>query len=198
MAKYFLLALTISLVGSVLPYPNPRSSDYIYPFPFVSKELWGGRPATGGTALNNPVTYVVIHHTYIPGVCMTREECSSAMRSMQNTHQLINGWADIGYNFAVGGEGSVYEGRGWTAVGAHAVGFNTNSIGIVLIGDWVSNLPPTRQLQTAKELIAAGVKLGYIRPDYMLIGHRQATPTECPGETLFREISTWDHFTSTV
>nr|BAF03520.1 peptidoglycan recognition protein B [Samia ricini] len=197
MVKYVLIAI-ITLAGCVLSYPNPRSSAYSYAFPFVNKEQWGGRPSTGGSRLNSPVLYVVIHHTYIPGVCMTRVECSNAMRSMQNVHQLTNGWSDIGYNFAVGGEGSVYEGRGWTTVGAHAVGFNTNSIGIVLIGDWISNLPPARQLQTTKDLIAAGVKLGYIRPDYLLIGHRQASATECPGERLFREISTWEQFTSTV
>lgn len=41
------------------------------------------------------------------------------------------------FSFAVGGEGSVYEGRSWDAVGAHAVGYNSQSIGIVLIGNFV-------------------------------------------------------------
>jgi hypothetical protein len=41
-------------------------------------------------------------------------------------------------SFAVGGEGRVYEGRGWTTVGAHAPGYNSQSMGLVLIGDFQS------------------------------------------------------------
>lgn len=40
------------------------------------------------------------------------------------------------YSFAVGGDGKVYEGRGFNVVGAHAPGYNDKSIGICLIGDW--------------------------------------------------------------
>lgn len=40
-------------------------------------------------------------------------------------------------SFAVGGEGSVYEGRGWETVGAHAAGTNSQSIGIAIIGDFI-------------------------------------------------------------
>lgn len=53
------------------------------------------------------------------------------------------------------------------------------------------NRPPTNQLQATKELIATGVKLGFIEPDYTLFGHRQLGNTECPGEALFQEIEDW-------
>jgi peptidoglycan recognition protein len=39
---------------------------------------------------------------------------------LYNYNNLIQGWSDIGYNFIVGEDGNVYEGRGWTKVGAHA------------------------------------------------------------------------------
>lgn len=39
-------------------------------------------------------------------------------------------WADIGYNFLVGEDGNVYEGRGWTQVGAQTLNYNSKSIGI--------------------------------------------------------------------
>ncbi|KPJ07297.1 Peptidoglycan-recognition protein LB [Papilio machaon] len=101
-------------------------------------------------------------------------------------------------HFAVGGDGSIYEGRGWKAVGAHASGYNSVSIGIVLIGDFVSQLPLAHQLELTKELITVGVELGYISKDYSLIGHRQVRSTECPGDALFQEITTWDRFDPTV
>lgn len=39
-------------------------------------------------------------------------------------------------SFAVGSDGAAYEGRGWKTLGAHALHFNTVSIGICVIGNW--------------------------------------------------------------
>jgi N-acetylmuramoyl-L-alanine amidase len=47
-----------------------------------------------------------------------------------------NKWNDIGYNFLVGEDGNVYEGRGWNTVGTHAGNFNKKSIGICFIGNF--------------------------------------------------------------
>jgi len=45
----------------------------------------------------------------------------------------------------VGGDGNVYEGRGWHQVGAHTYGFNKKSVGIALIGEfsgkWMIHFP---------------------------------------------------------
>lgn len=41
------------------------------------------------------------------------------------------------FSFVVGGDGLVYEGRGWTTLGAHAGGANARSVGIALIGNFV-------------------------------------------------------------
>lgn len=60
------------------------------------------------------------------------------MRKMQDMHQLNNGWNDIGYSFAIGGDGRIYHGRGYGVIGAHAPRYNDKSIGICLIGDWTS------------------------------------------------------------
>ncbi|XP_014363095.2 peptidoglycan-recognition protein LB isoform X1 [Papilio machaon] len=189
---FILLALVVS--GQCFPKPYDENVSYAYDFPYMSRSDWGARPPVNTVSLSLPVRYVIIHHSYIPGPCSTTNQCINAMRSMQNSHQLHQGWDDIGYNFAVGGDGVVYEGRGWYNVGAHAIGYNFDSIGIVLIGDFVSRLPPEIQLNAAKRLIEKGVELGHISRDYYLLGHRQVTATECPGNALFREITTWDRF----
>ena len=41
----------------------------------------------------------------------------------------FTGWRDIGYNFVIGGDGHVYEGRGWKVVGAHTSGYNKVHVG---------------------------------------------------------------------
>lgn len=99
--------------------------------------------------MSNPVPFVVIHHSAAPPACTTEEECIEAMRSMQTFHQETQGWLDIGYSFAVGGDFRAYEGRGWSNVGAHAPSYNDKSIGICIIGDWSGK---TLQKPTAKQL----------------------------------------------
>ncbi|RZC34861.1 Amidase 2 domain containing protein [Asbolus verrucosus] len=160
----------------------------------VSREGWHARPPTLVEPMANPVPYVVIHHSYIPGACATPQECVAAMQAMQDLHQNVNGWNDIGYHFAVGGDGNAYEARGWSAVGAHAPKYNNISIGICVIGDWRDELPPQQQLDAVHNLIGHGVNLGMIREDYQLLGHRQVRDTECPGDRLFAEVQTWEHF----
>ena len=46
---------------------------------------------------------------------------------MQTFHMESKGWDDIGYNFMIGGDGAVYEGRGWDSQGAHTKGILYNS-----------------------------------------------------------------------
>nr|XP_013189609.1 unnamed protein product [Amyelois transitella] len=162
-------------------------------FPFYTKADWGALPATDVYPLKTPVPYVVIHHTYIPGACNSTEQCKQSMRSMQNYHQSLD-WGDIGYNFAVGGDGGAYEGRGWDTLGIHTGKANNYSIGICLIGDFRTELPPPQQLMTTRALIREGVSRGKISPDYKLVGHNQVMQTECPGGALYTHIQKWKHY----
>ncbi|KOB65850.1 Peptidoglycan recognition protein C, partial [Operophtera brumata] len=98
-------------------------------FPFYTRQDWGAIPPIDITPLKTPVEYVIIHHTYIPAACNTREQCSADMRSMQRYHNSLD-WGDIGYNFCVGSEGGAYEGRGWRTMGIHARKANSVSVGI--------------------------------------------------------------------
>jgi len=69
----------------------------------------------------------------------------------------VTGWWDIGYNFLVGEDGNVYEGRGWNNMGAHVRGHNRNSIGIAIIGNFGSRKPNYAALYAATQLIRCGV-----------------------------------------
>jgi N-acetylmuramoyl-L-alanine amidase len=84
------------------------------------------------------VQFAVIHHGGSNAFCTTQAACINIVRSYQNFHMNTNGWLDIGYNFVVGEDGNIYEGRGWANVGAHATNFNSRGIGICVIGDFTS------------------------------------------------------------
>jgi N-acetylmuramoyl-L-alanine amidase len=113
------------------------------------------------------------------------------VRHVQTFHIESNGWNDIGYSFLVGGDGNVYEGRGWDTEGAFTLGYNRRAIGIAFIGTFVSELPVPKQLRAGQQLIDLGVKLGKIARDYKLLAHRQLSSTESPGLAFFELLKTW-------
>ena len=62
---------------------------------------------------------------------------------------MSSGWRDFGYNFAVDKCGNIYEGRaGGVAkpvLGAHTLGFNTDSMGIAVLGTYSHDHPAGRR-----------------------------------------------------
>lgn len=98
----------------------------------------------------------------------------------------------------IGGDGSVYVGRGWDFKGAHSRIYNKRSICIAFIGTFSTSPPPERSLIAAKQLIKRGVELRKITEDYRLYGHRQLIKTVSPSNIVYEIIQTWDHWTENV
>ncbi|SPP74324.1 peptidoglycan-recognition protein SC2 [Drosophila guanche] len=159
----------------------------------ISKSQWGGRAAKSKTTLGSYLSYAVIHHT-AGNYCTTQSACQTQLKNIQNYHMDSLGWADIGYNFLIGGDGNVYEGRGWNAVGAHATNWNSKSIGISFLGNYNSDKITSAQITAAKGLLADAVSRGQIVSGYTLYGHRQVSATECPGTNIWNEIRTWSNW----
>ena len=69
------------------------------------------------------------------------------------------GWVDIGYSFLIGGDGKVYEGRGWGIEGAHTCCRYYNRIGhgIAFIGTYTTSTPSSSMINAAQKLIQCGV-----------------------------------------
>nr|AKE92867.1 PGRP-FD1 [Anatolica polita] len=171
------------------------------PLPSICPEIanrarWGARTPLEVDYAIIPVENVIIHHTVTPG-CSTENECASLLRNMQNFHMETLEFHDIGYNFLVGGDGIVYEGAGWHKVGAHTRKYNTRSLGLAIIGNFTSDLPNKKQIQSAKDFIQCGVEMGELDINYKLFGARQVSSTASPGLKLYREIQNWPHFTGT-
>ncbi|XP_012282318.1 uncharacterized protein LOC105700745 [Orussus abietinus] len=157
----------------------------------VSRDEWGARkPVLAPVKLpHSPAPYVVVHHGGIPEYCFDQTRCSEIVRSYQNLHMDVRKWNDIGYNFVIGEDGNIYEGRGWDYVGAHAPGYNTQSIGVSIIGDFSEILPDEAALGALGRLIDLGLLFEKIGKDYKIIGHRQARDTLCPGDALYRHVT---------
>lgn len=214
----------MSEAAAIPNHNDPEATDgqileYTHNWRLITRAEWGARTPASSTNFTGPAPYVILHHSYQPGICRTEDACKASMRSMQNFHMNSHGWPDIGYSFAVGGDGNVYEGRGYEVVGAHAPNYNSRSIGLLLIGnfmgklcrcaaDWTTmpkctsqccfpfaeELPPAPMLQVSQDFIKYSTEGGHLSDDYILHGHRQVRNTECPGAALYAVIKEWPHW----
>lgn len=105
---------------------------------------------------------------------------------------------DIAFSFLIGGDGCVYEGRGWDIEGAIAKGYNKRNIGISFIGSFNRGKPPKRQLVAAERLIQYGLDLKMLTEHYRLFAHRQVSNTESPGDELYEIVTKWPHWSENV
>ncbi|XP_072299750.1 peptidoglycan recognition protein 6 isoform X2 [Eucyclogobius newberryi] len=166
--------------------------------PIVPRCMWGAKPYKGTpTNLTLPLRFLYIHHTATPSQpCLTFQQCSADMRSMQRFHQDDRGWDDIGYSFVAGSDGYIYEGRGWHWQGAHTLGHNSIGYGVSFIGDYSRALPSADSMELVRDKLAScAVRGGRLVDQFVLQGHRQVVAgTACPGDTFYSEIQTWEHF----
>ncbi len=129
----------------------------------MSRADWGADEsmsgwAHGDTRTYSPVQTLTVHHTAGPND--PDQDYAATMRAIYSYHVKSNGWSDIGYQYLVGGNGVVYEGRsaGDTpsrsclydggdgsdfaheagtdrlVTGAHVDDYNTGNLGISVMG----------------------------------------------------------------
>ncbi|KAK3590386.1 hypothetical protein CHS0354_028495 [Potamilus streckersoni] len=110
------------------------------------------------------------------------------------TWTLTVNWSDIGYSFLIGEDGNVYEGRGWDAIGAHTLNYNSVGLGFCMIGNFMDHVPNDAALAAVKQMIACGVSNHKISSSYILHGHRDVGQTDCPGNKLYDLIQSWPHY----
>lgn len=168
--------------------------------PIIPRCLWGAKIPKGiPSRLSPPLHFIYVHHTEVPSrPCLTFKQCSRDMRAMQRFHQEERGWKDIGYSFVVGSDGYMYEGRGWWRQGSHTRNHNSFGYGVAFIGNYSASLPTRHSMSLVRHRLATcGVIGQFIQANYTVQGHRQVVNTTCPGDALYSEISTWEHYGDT-
>lgn len=145
----------------------------------TSRAQWGARPPRSVTLVSwSERRYFVVHYSGAPATQTVRAIQDWCM----NAPPHGRGFADIDYNHLVRGTtGEIYEGRGWNVVGAHATGYNTNGVGICVIGDGPISVAAKRSVRWLYEQYNA--RCGRT---LTLRGHRDVatTGTDCPGNTI--------------
>jgi N-acetylmuramoyl-L-alanine amidase len=117
------------------------------------------------------------------------------MRNFQDAHMGSDPpLPDIGYSFVVGGDGNVYEGRGWDVTNMHTGFVRRCNIGISFVGNFIYDTPTNGQIEAVQELIKLGVRLGKIDNSYKLVAMNETYGTLSPGVVVYSIIAKWPHF----
>ncbi|XP_058124374.1 peptidoglycan-recognition protein LC-like isoform X5 [Anopheles coustani] len=169
-------------------FPGPR------PLRLVTRQEWVAQPPREPlTDLKLPVSNVIIAHTATES-CTNQEACEARVRSMQNYHMSTLKYSDIGYNFVIGGDGAVYEGRGWLKVGAHTRDYNGISYGIAFVGNFETDQPTDSQMEQLDALLHNCTERTTLASNYKLYGASQLKQTISPGKFLMEKLKLHPHF----
>jgi hypothetical protein len=178
----------------------------------LGRAQWGA----DDSKIKCPATYMptikaaVMHHTAGKNN-YSAAQVPSIIRGDYAYH-LSRGWCDIGYNALVDRFGRIWEGRagGLTraVMGAHAGGFNTDTFGVSVIGNYDVSRPTPAAVQAVARVMAwkldlyhrdplgtttltsagggtARWKAGTTVTLPVIMGHRNTGATACPGRYLY-------------
>ncbi len=177
----------------------------------ISRADWGANESwrSGRPTFNQTIKQVHIHHT-VNANDYARGDVPALIRGMYAYHTQSLGWSDIGYNFLVDRFGRGFVGRAGGPArlvrGAHTLGFNDESTGISVIGNYETAHPTAAALSaiagisawklarfdrkprgkirvtsTGSDRYRAGASVSLPVID----GHRDTNETACPGRHLY-------------
>ncbi|MFF1688462.1 MULTISPECIES: peptidoglycan recognition protein [unclassified Streptomyces] len=190
--------------------------------PITSRAGWGADESkvADPPTYNTDVKSVFVHHTDGANDYSCADS-ASIVRGIYAYHVDVEGWNDIGYNFLVDKCGTVFEGRaGGTdlpVLGAHTYGWNRESTGIAVLGNYVSTSASNAALTSIAriaawklgqyggdpagtvQLTAGATQTNYFAKSFTadtkytfnrISGHRDGFNTQCPGGSLYGQLQT--------
>ncbi|MCO1338994.1 hypothetical protein BJH93_08835 [Kocuria polaris] len=179
----------------------------------IPRKSWGAAEPVCDLG-NTPRKHAtIIHHTAGANE-YSAAQVPSLLRSIQQFHMGLDPtWCDIGYHMLVDRFGNSYEGRGGgvapARIATHAAGWNGDTFGISLIGNYSQTAPQANALTSIAQLVgwqaaywgydpSGEVTLtaggggrfakGQVVTLPRVMGHRDVGYTECPGQNLYAQL----------
>jgi hypothetical protein len=138
----------------------------------VTRAEWGADESLKSTSGSCRRTFFDVQQLFVHHTAGRNNDPKpkATMRAILWYHAVRQGWCDIGYNFVIGSDGRVYEGR-WArsykpwelhssedvhrraVAGAHVAGFNSGTVGISLMGNFQIAPVPQPMRRTLAELL---------------------------------------------
>lgn len=150
----------------------------------------------------NEVEHLVVHHS-ATGNQLT--DYTNVVRNIYIYHREVNGWSDIGYNYLIAPDGTLFAGRDPAGGaqdnvrGAHFCGQNSETMGVCLLGDYTQTQPKAAMLLSLEHLLswktykeqldATGERPHSANPRLPVIaGHQDGCATACPGRYVYEKL----------
>ncbi|RDI48431.1 LGFP repeat-containing protein [Nocardia mexicana] len=182
----------------------------------ITRQQWGADESLR-TECGEPTVYddgvggITVHHTAGRND-YSKAESAGIVRAIYAYHAKTLNWCDIGYNTLVDKYGQIFEGRyggmDKAVQGAHAGGFNENTSGVALMGDFETEPPTDAALQAAGQFIGWRARVAGLNPagkttmysegteftPYAegeavqlptVFAHRDVGNTTCPGDAAY-------------
>ncbi len=181
--------------------------------PIISRAEWGADESLrcGSPQYDRAVRAAVVHHTagsndYSP------LESAGIVKAIYTYHSKTLGWCDIAYNALVDKYGQVFEGSagGLTkpVEGFHTGGFNRDTWGVAMIGNFDDVAPTPMQIRTVGRLLGWRLGMDDVDPEGTvelestgssyttfpggaiaklpdIFTHRDVGNTDCPGNAAY-------------
>ncbi|WP_255450128.1 N-acetylmuramoyl-L-alanine amidase [Skermania sp. ID1734] len=182
----------------------------------ITRAQWGADESIRcqGPTYDDGLGGAVIHDTATSND-YSKADSAGIVRAIYAYHAQTLGWCDIGYNAVVDKYGQIFEGRygglDKNVEGAHAGGFNENTVGVSMIGNFDSVAPSDAQLQSVGQFLGWRLKLANLDPkghttmysegtSYtpykegeavnlpIIFAHRDVDNTDCPGDAAYTKM----------
>jgi hypothetical protein len=189
-----------------IEYPNSlgkKNQEFCSKPSMVLGKTWRkGLPDPVGTRERHDVKHCIVHHAASSN---TNHDYVNVVRNIFLLHTQTNGWDDIGYNYIIAQNGSIFEGREHQDIdssdnikGAHFCGKNTNTLGLCLLGNYQDMSPSQPTIESLTHLLTWKCFLDDIssmgespHPSQVspklahVAGHRDGCATACPGDSMY-------------
>lgn len=198
--------------------PGSVSGVAMRPQGIVTRAQWGAQEqyAKTSTVRSQSLKAMYVHHTASSNN-YTRAQAAQAVRSFYLYHTRSLDWGDVGYHFLVDKYGTIYEGRKGAmedlVLGTQAGGFNTNTMGISMLGNYESAKPSSAGMLALRKVLAwkgyayglnvqgttrltarvsgastSRYKNGTTVTVPVIVPHRQTNNTACPGQHIMSQL----------
>ncbi|GAA1812235.1 LysM peptidoglycan-binding domain-containing protein [Nesterenkonia flava] len=164
----------------------------------LPRRTWTDQPK-GFTRISNRrrtpanVRTVTPHYPAVGNVIIGAEsqaQSCARLRGWRSMHIRVNGWADLGYDYAIDQAGRIYECSGHSHATAHALNNNFTAIGVLFIVG--NNEAPSAAARAAFRALAAHLKrtaFPNLRTRPVDHGNMPGNATSCAGQPIRRVIT---------
>jgi len=170
----------------------------------IDQTIWReGLPPPSYSRIVHMVNHLIVHHSATSNALTNYTD---VVRNIYLYHTQTRGWSDIGYNYVIAQDGTIYKGRDPdiyeqdNIMGAHFCSRNTGTMGVCILGDYTNTSPTDTSISSLEFLLSWKADKDSLDPQGtqyhplnsnldVISGHRDGCATICPGDGIYNRLT---------